>query len=264
VSWTYGDVDHSADPLAAVRWTDTMASWPSVQAYKRRTRELLAATAPRPRPAPEATDRARVLDVGCGTGEDTRALPGRSVGLDASAAMIGEAARRGGDFVRGDAHALPFRDGTFDGCRADRTLQHLVHPERALAELARVTRPGGRVVVVDPDQETIVVEGADPAVVRRVKQFRCDDGLRHGDLAHRLPRLFRAAGLVDVAIEGTTLVLTDPDDAFGFPTWARAMHDRGLLDAPDVERFEAGVRASSDAGDFLYAVTYFITSGRTP
>ena len=255
MSWTYGDVDRSADPLGAVRWTDTMASWPLVQAYKRRARELLAA---------ESTDRTRVLDVGCGTGEDIRALPGRTVGLDPSAAMIGEAARRGGDFVRGDAHALPFADGAFDGCRADRTFQHLADPRRALAEMVRVTRPGGRVVVVDPDQETIVVDGPDRAVARRVKQFRCDDGLRNGDLAHRLPRLFRAAGLVDVAIEGITLVLTDPDDAFGFPTWARTMHDRGLLDAPDVERFEADVRASADAGDFLYAVTFFITSGRTP
>ena len=245
MSWTYGDVDLSADPLAAVRWMDTMASWPFVQAYKQRTRELLA--------PPGATSGARLLDVGCGTGEETRALPGSSVGLDASAAMIGEAARRGGVFVRGDAHALPFRDGAFDGCRADRTFQHLVDPERALAEL-----------VVDPDQETIVVDGPDPAATRRVKQFRRDAGLRHGDLAHRLPRLFRAAGLVDVAIEGTTLVLTDPDDAFGFPTWARAMHDRGLLDVHDVERFEADVRASAVAGDFLYAVTFFITSGRTP
>ena len=245
MSWTYGDVDLSADPLAAVRWMDTMASWPFVQAYKQRTRELLA--------PPGATSGARLLDVGCGTGEDTRALSGSSVGLDASAAMIGEAARRGGDFVRGDAHALPFRDGAFDGCRADRTFQHLADPERALAEL-----------VVDPDQETIVVDGPDPAATRRVKQFRRDAGLRHGDLAHRLPRLFRAAGLVDVAIEGTTLVLTDPDDAFGFPTWARAMHDRGLVDLHEVERFEADVRASADAGNFLYAVTFFITSGRTP
>ena len=138
MSWTYGDVDRSADPLGAVRWTDMMASWPFVQAYKRRTRELLA-----------AGHAGRLLDVGCGTGDDTRALPVRSVGLDASAAMIGEAARRGGAFVRGDAHALPFADATFDGCRADRTLQHLADPERALAEMVRVTRPGGRVVVVD-------------------------------------------------------------------------------------------------------------------
>jgi SAM-dependent methyltransferase len=264
VSWTYGDVDSSADPSGAVRWTDTMASWPVVQAYKQRTLELLGATGRRARPAPEATDRVRVLDVGCGTGGDTRAMPGRGVGLDASAAMIGEAARRGGDFVRGDAHTLPFAAASFDGCRADRTFQHLADPERALAELVRVTRPGGRVVVVDPDQETIVVDGTDRAVTRRVKQFRCDEGLRHGDLAHRLPRLFRAAGLVDVAVEGTTLVLTDPADAFGFATWARTMHDRGLLDAPDVARFEAEVQASADAGDFLYAVTFFITSGRTP
>jgi hypothetical protein len=42
------------------------------------------------------------------------------------------------------------------------------------------------------------------------------------------------------------------------------MHDRGLLDLPEVERFEADVRATADAAGFLYAVTFFITSGRRP
>src|SRR5262249_14256343 len=116
-----------------------------------------------------------VLDVGCGTGEDARAIasgtPDVSVtGVDASEDKIREArARTLGlprpvDFRVADAYALPFDDGTFDACRADRVFHHLVDPEKALAEMVRVTRPGGRVVVSDTDYDTLVGEAADPGL----------------------------------------------------------------------------------------------------
>src|SRR5260370_36594395 len=50
-----------------------------------------------------------------------------------------------------DAAELPFPEMRFDGCRADRTLQHLQNPELAVAEMVRVTKVGGRVIAVDPD-----------------------------------------------------------------------------------------------------------------
>ena len=45
--------------------------------------------------------------------------------------------------------ALEFADATFDACRADRVLQHLLDPGRAVAEMVRVTRPGGRLVICE-------------------------------------------------------------------------------------------------------------------
>lgn len=253
---TYSNVDASVDPTAAADWLDTMADWPFVRAYKLRTIELL-----------KLGPGQRVLDVGCGTGHDTLTLSetaggdGLAVGLDASAVMLNVAKARGGSFVRGDARRLPFGDRCFDAARADRVLQHVASPETALAELARVVRPGGRMVVIDPDQETLVAEVPDQALARRVKDFRRDRNLCNGDLGHRLPRLFRRHGLVDVECEAATLVLTDPRDAFGFTTWARLMYDEGLLTAAELESWEAGLDDIARAGDFLYAVTFFIVSG---
>lgn len=51
--------------------------------------------------------------------------------------------------MHGDAIALPFGAGEFDACRADRTLQHVAVPEAPLAEMVRVTRASGRVVVTE-------------------------------------------------------------------------------------------------------------------
>lgn len=92
---------------------------------------------------------------------------GEAVGLDSSSAMIAEAIKRHGDtsssisFQVGDAHRLPFQSECFEGCRIERTLQHLSDPDRVVAEVTRVLKRGGRAVTLDPDWETLVIAGSD-------------------------------------------------------------------------------------------------------
>lgn len=102
-----------------------------------------------------------VLDVGCGTGNFTRAIArrlrsgeGLAVGLDLSAPMVqrAEQLRRSellttARYVRGDAHRLPFVDGVFDAVHCAASLQLMPEPERALREMERVLKPGGRLVL---------------------------------------------------------------------------------------------------------------------
>lgn len=87
-----------------------------------------------------------VLEVGCGTGHFTRWLREQgltAVGLDLSTAMLAEAQILDGVLlVRGDAHRLPFADGTFDLVAFITTLEFLDRPQEALAEALRVTRRG--------------------------------------------------------------------------------------------------------------------------
>ena len=119
----------------------------------------------------------RVLDVGCGPGVNFDALAGamahdgRVVGVDASAGMVRRArdeaaASDGGcSVVRGDAASLPFPDGSFD--RAFSTLAVSAVPDAgsAVAEVARVLRPGGRFVVLDAQPfETLPLAYLNPVV----------------------------------------------------------------------------------------------------
>jgi SAM-dependent methyltransferase len=253
----FAHVDDQADPQAWIGVLDRLRSDPLYARYKERVAALLD-------PAPGR----RYLEIGAGTGADAIELARRHgaevVGVDSSSAMVEEARRRGlAQAIVADAHALPFDADEFDGGWADRTFQHLAEPGKALAEMARVIRPGGLVVVADPDYGTQVVNVPDQDLAERVLRFRA--GVGNWRLGHQMPRLFVGAGLTRVRAEAIPIVLTEPsalDDAMGLRAWAGLAADQGLLDPADVARWEAALDDAAAGGWFLYAFCIFLTTGR--
>ena len=109
-------------------------------------RSLVPAASPGPTPA--------ALELGCGAGTYVRILAGlgyRAIGLDYSLPSLGRALAadpgRKGHYLAGDAYALPGRSGQMDLVVSIGVMQALSQPERALAEMARVLRPGGTLVL---------------------------------------------------------------------------------------------------------------------
>jgi SAM-dependent methyltransferase len=159
----FDDVDAAQDQLAFVDFLDRVDALPDVAAYRARSYKPFGATG-------------CVVDVGCGTGTAARELANRVervVGVDASEAMIEVARKRSGGrpdvrFEVGDALALPFRDATVDGYRAERLFQHLANPAAALSEARRVLRPGGRIAIIDQDWDTLIFATDDIETTRRV------------------------------------------------------------------------------------------------
>ena len=261
--WEHGftDVDAQPDPAAWIGVLDRVADEPPYAAYKRRTMELLD-----PQPG------GRYLDIGSGTGADALACAKRFnvevVGVDSSRVMIEEATRRGlTEAVLGDAHSLPFPAESFEGARADRTFQHLADPVTALREMVRVVKPGGSIVVADPDYATQVVDVPDRELSERVLRFRADHGVRNGTLAHSMGRLFVQAGLTGVEVEAAPIVLRDPkalDNALGLRSWASLAHEVRLVRADEVRVWEDAIDRAAADGCFLYAFSLFITAGRKP
>ena len=257
----FTSVDDQADPASWVDVLDRVRREPAYAAYKARIGELL-------RPFGGGT----YLEVGSGAGDDAIALASqygvRVVGVDSSVTMVAESKRRGlSEAHVADAQALPFSDASFDGSWADRVFQHLEHPEAALAEMTRVTKPGGRIVVADPDYDTQVVDVADQQLARRILRFRSDHALRNGTLAHRMSGLFAHAGLTDVTVEAATVVLRDPtalDNAMGLRSWAETAHERGMASADDVRAWERQLDEAAAGGHFLYSFAIFLTAGTKP
>ncbi|HET8521795.1 MAG TPA: methyltransferase domain-containing protein [Thermomicrobiales bacterium] len=261
----FSNIDQSADPAGFVRVLDALTALDFVQAYKRRTFEVLG-----------LEPGVSVLDLGCGTGDDAQELArlvgpsGRVVGIDRSETVIAQARERAEEtnlpveFRVADADDLPFPDAMFDACRADRVFHHLEHPSRAFGELVRVARPGGRVLLFDPDFETAVVDAPDRAVTRRLLNHYCD-GYRDGWMGRKLPGLFRAARLTEVTVEPVTVLLTDLVQANAVlaleDTVTRAVAAESVAEAAGAAWLD-GLRTASEAGRFFAAISGFIVAGR--
>ncbi|WP_182525612.1 demethylmenaquinone methyltransferase [Nocardioides dongkuii] len=96
----------------------------------------------------------RVLDLAAGTGTSSQPFADRGASVvpcDFSLGMltVGKRARPHLPFTAGDGTRLPFADGTFDAVTISFGLRNIVDPRAGLAELRRVTRPGGRLVVCE-------------------------------------------------------------------------------------------------------------------
>ncbi|HZL47877.1 MAG TPA: methyltransferase domain-containing protein [Solirubrobacteraceae bacterium] len=123
----------------------------------------------------------RVLDVACGPGNFTRGFAsatgnGLVVGVDASETMLALAVRKtrnaNAAYVRADACALPFRDGSFDAICCFAALYLIERPMQALDEIARVLAPGGRVALLSSCNRGPLPAGTTSAVVRGLSGVR--------------------------------------------------------------------------------------------
>ena len=144
----------------------------------------------------------RVLDIGSGPGFLAAEMAaevgpdGRVHGIDPSESMLASARRRGApdEFGIGDALALPFPDEHFDVAVCTQVYEYVEDIAAALAEARRVLRPGGRLLVLDTDWDSIVWHSSDRERMQRVLAA-WNEHLADPYLPRRLPGLLRAAGL---------------------------------------------------------------------
>lgn len=210
-------VDAAADPSRFAAYLDAADAHPSIRHYKQRALEALG-----------DIDGAHILDVGCGVGSDVRALAarmgtsGRVVGLDRSSSLLEIARERAGSssrysFVEGDIEALPFESATFDVVRFDRVLIHVSSPEVAVREAARVLKPGGRLLALEGDFDTLTIAHPHAQITRRIVHA-WTERYPQATIGRALPGLLRRAELADFDVHAYALPFTDAAFAIEFLT----------------------------------------------
>lgn len=273
VSKGFTRVDDHADPDQLVVGMDETARWPAVRALRDWERAQLG-----------LAEGDRILDVGCGTGDVTIELAGlvaptgRAVGVDASDQMLTAARARAtaagvaATFEVGNATGLAFPDDAFDAVRSERTLQWVADPRTAMAEMVRVTRPGGRICVTDTDWASLIVEHPSPEVSARF--FAALAGLR-GDqttVGRRLVNLLRDAGATEVTGTAQTHVILqwDPDVDPHIPGFfpirmiAEDFAAQGLISAEDARVAAEGLEDAARNDRLFISLTMFAAAGRVP
>jgi ubiquinone/menaquinone biosynthesis C-methylase UbiE len=224
----------------------------------------------------------RVLDVGCGSGAVTMdvsdACGGTVVGVDASRGMLRQAERylRGPPsphkedvrLVRADGHRLPFPDGVFDAAVCNLVLMWVEDPQRVVNEMARVVRPGGRVLAsLEPDFGGKVDHPEDPMVdpVFRGSSIRRRGGDPH--IGRKLRALFVRAGLETTVGLGNRRIWSIEEEKRSF-LQARE-HYRAILarnDIPEhaIDEWERRELQALDEGVAFNFFPQFYALGRKP
>ncbi|MBT6274378.1 MAG: methyltransferase domain-containing protein [Chromatiales bacterium] len=216
----------------------------------------------------------RVLDYGCGPGAlvmeiARRVGPGGRVhGVDLNADMLTLARQRAEreglgpvtEFEQVTVERLPFEDATFDRVVCKSVLEYVADPAATVAEFQRVTKPTGRVHVVDSDWGMLAVEPLAPESLQALFAAAAM-AYRTPHIGRRLRRLFRDAGLQDVALN----VTVTPDT-----TGARAMvvrnmigyaREAGAMDDAILDDLLAQVEDAIANGDYLMMLPQFIVTG---
>jgi SAM-dependent methyltransferase len=210
-----------------------------------------------------------VLDVACGPGIVACALAAVArhvTGIDLTPAMIEQAAAKQRalglgnlTWVVGDAVPLPFADRSFSVVVSRYSFHHFLEPRAVFAEMVRVTRPGGRVAVVDV--YTSSPEQAE--AYNRVERWRDPSHVRALSVAE-LTGLFRDAGLCELrtAFYGVPVTLEGVLSA-SFPKPGDADKVREAF-AKDIGVDRLGVHATRRDGDIHFNFPTVIVAGTSP
>lgn len=260
----YSTVDQQAAPTSFVAHLDRITALEQILTYKRQSYHFL-----------QIQMGQRILDIGCGTGDDVRAMAehvgaaGQVIGLDNSATMIRTAIERTGstnlpvEFRLGNVMQLDFPDASFDGVCADRVLHHITAFEQAFAEMVRVTRTGGRIVIFEPDFDGIIISSPDTQIARQVIHTYTDR-FPHGQCGRHLYRLYREAGLQEVGLRAIPFPLTEvalAEQLIGLSSVVNAVAANHPEQAEQANRWLSDIQQADRDGTFFFMLLGFMVVG---
>ena len=220
----------------------------------------------------------RVVDLGCGPGllalqmAERVGSGGEIQCIDASESMVAMAKRRCTPVKwieprAGDVAALPYSDHSFDAGVCTQVYEYVPDIDRALAELYRVLKPGGRAVIVDTDWESCVWHSSDPARMRRVIEA-WDRHCPHPHLPSTLEPRLRAAGFESPRVDVIVLINDryHPDTySFGvMPLLAAYSKKHGLLPREEADAWVADLQELGQRGEYFFSLNRYLFSVSKP
>jgi ubiquinone/menaquinone biosynthesis C-methylase UbiE len=220
----------------------------------------------------------RVLDVGVGPGllaEDmarTVGEGGHVAGIDLSEAMLAVARRRcteqaWTDFRVADASKLPFADGSFDALVSTQVYEYVADMDAALAEARRVLRPGGRIVILDTDWDSVVWSTEDRGRMRRVLEA-WDAHLHDAHLPTTLGARLRRAGFHHQRHEVVPLLNTSLHAhtySFGIQVAIHGfVRSRGEVAAEEADAWLAELRELGERDEYFFSINRYLVSATKP
>lgn len=214
----------------------------------------------------------QVMDAGCGTGFLVQELAmvvgqhGRVVGIDNSLDMLEIATKRCKGLAQvelrqGRVEELPGQEESFDAVACVQVLMYVSEVSRALSEMHRVLKRGGRIAVLETDWRGVVLNSSDEAFSRRM--FAAwDDAVPSPNLPVQLGSLLRTGGFTAIRVDAIPILNTsyDPGNfAVGALEWiARYAQEQNAVSAVEAEAWLEDLSRLGEKEAFFFCVNRFL------
>ena len=219
----------------------------------------------------------RVLEVGSGSGALCRLMAprlqsgGQIVGVDISPHFHAEArkyAQQTGisEFISYTAAAgecLPYEDAVYDAAFAARLLLHAHDPQAVVREMARVVKPGGRVLALDWDYDSLVVDHPDRELTHRLLTWRSDHHGGDNWSGRQLWRWMSAADLGQLSVHPIVTVALSESENLTQSLWraAEVAQQGGAITPEERQAWVGELKARIRSGTFFASIVYFLGRG---
>ncbi len=217
----------------------------------------------------------QVLDAGCGTGLLAQELAmavgpdGCVVGIDNSLDMLELATKRCKglpqvQLKQGSVEELPEKEESFDAVTCVQVLLYLSEVSKALAELHRVLKRGGRIAVLETDWRGVVLNNSDEVLSRRMLAA-WDDAVPSPNLPVQLGLLLRAQGFTAIRVDAIPILntsYTPGNFSVGALEWiARHAQEQGAVSAEEAAAWLVDLSRLGEEGTFFFCVNRFLFTG---
>jgi ubiquinone/menaquinone biosynthesis C-methylase UbiE len=227
----------------------------------------------------QSTPGDTVVEVGCGTGAllcdlaVSVSLGGRAIGVEPQPVLAKAAIQRlseaglvsVGEVRYESIHQLSIESESAVACLAQTVLIHLPDKvlQQGLLEMIRVVQRGGRVISVDQDGDTWIIDHPDREMTRRIVCFNSDQRYADGWTGRRLRRFFRQSGLIRVETHIRTHVDTD-SESYLFSMSERiagAAAEVGVITISERDKWVQQLYEVASAGNFFSSINNYVCVG---
>jgi len=241
-----------------------------VSKYKQRTYELM-----------QLKKGDKVLDVGCGPATDTITLAslvsetGQVFGVDVDEQQIMLANQKAIDVGANkwlihrlaDGHQLPFDTDYFDSVRSERVFQHNTDSKQLLKEMIRVTKPSGKIVVLDTDWSTMSIDTDLVDIEQKIKKFHVEKVIKNGFSGRQLYRMFIESGLKDIHVEMVPVYVTDYQvsrQVSWLDVTEQSALEAGVISKQELDELHANLEKIDSEGKYFATILQIMTAGSKP